>query len=595
VEFCGSMNNIRCAQFAAFATLVFTTGCTSPRVEIKPQAETTDASVRPVKIAPREQVEARGKKWMVSTQGKYATEEAAKILKSGGNVIDAAITASLVIGVERPQSTGIGGGGFLIYHEAKTGKNYVVDFRERAPLKAHPKMYLDENGDVIENASVDGALAIGVPGLVRGLSYLHTRFSHKDWRTLVWPAQALAEKGFDVYPSLAFAIDDKKESLAKFPESRSTFLHADGSPLKLGEKLIQRNLSKTLRIIAATPEDLYRGSTAKKIIASVQKYGGILQAQDLATYPVKERKAITANWKGYQIVTMPPPSSGGIHVLQILKLLENDPLEQYGFLSPKTLNLEAQAMQQAFADRAKFLGDPDFVKVPTHGLIDEHYLEELRSQFDLNHARSAASVNPGNPLPGDEMHTSHITIMDQAGNVVVTTQTINGLFGSKLVAEGTGIVLNNEMDDFAAKPGVANIFGAIATTHANQVEPKKTPLSSMSPTILLSPEGKPVLALGAPGGTRIITSVAQTILNYVVFHQDLYHSVAATRIHEQWQPDVLSIENQEVPAATLGTLRDMGWIVKRVPGQSNIMAVALEGDTLVGVADPRDIGTSKGE
>jgi gamma-glutamyltranspeptidase/glutathione hydrolase len=591
------MSKISCFRFVVLSgcILITQTSCSHPKLAEKPMLESVDASVRAVPIASQTQVEARGKKWMVSTQGKFATDEAAKVLRDGGNVIDAAIVASLVIGVERPQSTGIGGGGFMIYHEAKTGKNYVIDFRERAPAKAQPKMFLDEKGNVVLNASVTGSLAVAVPGMIRGLSFLHSRFSKRDWRTLVWPAQALAQKGFEVYPSLAFAINEEKTDLAKYPESRATFLHSDGSPLKLGERLVQVNLSKTLRTLASTPEDFYRGMIARKILSSVKKYGGILQARDLTTYQVKERKAIEAAWRGYKVVSMPPPSSGGIHVVQILKLLENDKLAGMGFLSPKSLHLEASAMQQAFADRARYLGDPDFVKVPAHGLISDKYLSDLRSQFDLSHAKSASAVNPGNPLPEDEMNTSHITIMDQAGNVVVSTQTINGYFGSKLVAEGTGIVLNNEMDDFAAKPGASNIFGATATTDANQVEPRKTPLSSMSPTIIFNSKGRPVLALGAPGGTRIITSVAQTILNYFAFHQDLFHAVAAPRIHQQWKPDVLSIENQAIPVETLQALRDLGWTIQRVPAQSNVMAVALDGENLVGVADPRDIGTSKGE
>ena len=570
-------------------------GCAAPKPIETAALPAVDSKVRIVKIAPREQVEAHGKKWMVSTQGRVATDEAARVLKAGGNVIDAAIVASLVIGVERPQSTGIGGGGFMIYHEAKTGKNYVFDFRERAPAKANSKMYLNAKDEVVEGKSETGSLAIAVPGLVRGLTYIHSKFSHADWRTLVRPAQILAKKGFAVYPSLANALEEEKENLAKFPESKFTFLHKDGTPLKLGEKLVQSNLSNTLRILASTPEEFYRGSIARKIAFSVKRHGGLISRNDLATYTVKERKAIEATWKGYKIVSMPPPSSGGVHVVQILKMLEQDDLAKMGFWSPQALHLEAQAMQQAFADRAKYLGDPDFVKVPLRGLIDDSYLKGLRAGFDELHAKSADSVSAGNPPADDELNTSHLTIMDKAGNVVVSTQTINGYFGSKLTAEGTGIMLNNEMDDFAAKPGTYNIFGATATTDANQIQPKKTPLSSMSPTILFDSTGKPVLALGAPGGTRIITSVAQTILNYIVYHQDLYHAIASARIHEQWKPDVLMIENQPVSTDTLADLQKRGWTIQRIGAQSNVMAVALEGDTLVGVSDPRDIGTSKGE
>jgi gamma-glutamyltranspeptidase/glutathione hydrolase len=590
VESFGYMNKLGTLFFYALLFI----GCASEKVDSGVLAM-VDPTVTEVQIAPRAQVEARGKHWMVSTQGKYATLEAAKVLKSGGTVMDAAIVASLVIGVERPQSTGIGGGGFLIYHEAKSGKNYVFDFRERAPLKSTPQMYLDKNGSVVPNESVTGSLAIAVPGLVRGLSYLHTHFAHRDWRELVKPAEDLAENGFTVYPSLAQALDGEKENLAKFPSSRAIFLHPDYSPIKLGEKLVQKDLAHTLRVISASPDDFYRGMIAKKIVASVKKYGGLVSMQDLGTYSVKERKPVEAKWKGYRIVSMPPPSSGGIHVIQILKLLESDPLNQYGFLSAHALHLEASAMQQAFADRAKYLGDPDFVSVPSHGLDDENYLKKERALFAEDHARRGNKVYAGTPPSDDELNTTHFTIMDQAGNTVVSTQTINGHFGSKLVADGTGIVLNNEMDDFSAKQGASNIFGATATSAANEVQARKTPLSSMSPTILFNSAGIPVLALGAPGGTRIITSVAQTILNYIEFHQDLYHAVAAPRIHEQWQPDVLSIENQPISSVTLQSLQAMGWKIKRVPAQSDVMAIAREGDELVGVSDPRDVGTSQGE
>ena len=576
------------------ACLLFLISCSRPKT--KPtQLDSIDSSVQQVEVASRRNVEAHGEKWMVSTQGKFATQEAAKILRAGGSVIDAAIVASFVIGVERPQSTGIGGGGFLIYHEAKSGKNYVIDFRERAPLRATPKMFLDKKGEVVDQASVTGSLAVAVPGMVRGLSYLHSKFSHADWKRLVNPAENLATQGFPVYRTLAEALESEKEELGRFQESRATFLHSDGSPLRLGETLVQKNLGHTLRILASTPDDFYRGSIAKRIVATSKKYGGMLSSRDLATYPVKERKALEASWMGYHVISMPPPSSGGIHVIQILKMLEKDSLEKYGFLSAKSLNLESQAMQQAFADRAKYLGDPDFVKVPTQGLINEAYLANLRATFDEAHARTANSVNAGMPPTDDELNTSHITIMDKAGNVVVSTQTINGWFGSKVVAEGTGIVLNNEMDDFSAKVGASNIFEATSTSNKNQVEPKKTPLSSMSPTILLGTDGKPVLALGAPGGTRIITAVAQTILNYIVFHQDLYQAVAAVRIHEQWKPDTLFIENQSIPIETLNALRKMGWDIRRTPAQSDVMAIAVEDHHLVGVSDPRDIGTSEGE
>ncbi|NDF14071.1 gamma-glutamyltransferase [bacterium] len=583
----------RCKQAPPCIFLVFLalTACSRPKPSADPVASISTEAPQVV-LASREQVEARGRKWVVSTQGRATTEIARAILQKGGNLIDASIAASFAISVERPHSTGIGGGGFLIYHEAITGKSFVYDFRERAPAKASPKMYLDPKGNVIEGLSVTGAKSVAVPGLVRGLKALHARFGHKPWAELVEPAARLAESGFPVYPALASAMRREQENLKKFKASREVFLHADGSPYRENERLVQRDLSNTLRTLGKDPEDFYQGGIAQKIIATVSEGKGILTAKDLAAYPVKERIALEADWRGFHIVTMPPPSSGGIHVVQILKMLEGDDLKTAGFWSKESIHLIASAMQQAFADRAKYLGDPEFTRVPVRGLMDETYLRGLRSKFKADRARTQAEVAPGAVDPDkDRFETTHFSMMDDQGNCVVSTQTINGGFGSKVTVGGTGIVLNNEMDDFSAKVGAKNIFGATSVSDANDIRPGKTPLSSMSPMILLK-DGKPVLAVGAPGGTRIITGVVQTILNHIVFEKDLFESIAAPRIHQQWSPDQLTVENQEVSSKTLQGLRDLKWKIKRMPGQSNVMAVARDGDDLIGVADPRDAGTS---
>ncbi len=565
--------------------------CSQPKPGADPVSSISTETAQ-IQIAPREQVEARGKKWVVSTQGRATTGIARDILAKGGNLIDAAIAASLAIGVERPHSTGIGGGGFLIYHEALTGRNFVYDFRERAPAKATPRMYLDAKGNVIPELSVTGVKSVAVPGLIRGLKTLHARFGRMSWSELVEPSARLAENGFPVYRTLANALREEQDDLRKYAGSRAIFLKKNGSPFQEGEILVQKDLAKTLRTLARDPEDFYKGEIAKKLVATIAAGKGILGAADLAGYTVKERTAIEADWRGYRIVAMPPPSSGGIHVIQILKMLEKDDLKKAGYGSREAFHLMGSAMQQAFADRAKYLGDPEFTRVPVRGLLDEAYLRGLRSKFNLERARTQAEVSPGTVDPAkDHFETTHFSLMDEEGNAVVSTQTINGWFGSKVTAEGTGIVLNNEMDDFSAKIGARNIFGATALSDANEIRPGKTPLSSMSPTLILK-DGKPVLALGSPGGTRIITAVAQTILNHLVFGKDLYDSIAAPRIHQQWTPDQLSIENQEVSSKTLQGLRDLKWKIKRIPGQSNVMAVARDGDTLVGVSDPRDAGTS---
>ncbi len=577
-----------------FFLLMLAVGCTG-----KPAAPESwspvDESVRKGVLSPPLRVSASGKRWILSTQGAETTRIAAGVLRKGGTLVDAAIAASFAISVERPHSTGIGGGGFLIHRNGKTGKVRVFDFRERAPAKAHPRMFLDDQGEVIPDRSTVGADAVAVPGLVRGLKAIHDELGSHSWASLVNPAAKLAERGFSIYPSLARAILSERKDLARYPDSKKIFLRQNGSPRVKGDRLVQKDLGRTLRVLARDPEQFYRGGIAARIVASVRRHGGRVSAADLLQYRVKNREPVIADWRGYQVISMPPPSSGGIHVVQILKMLESDSLSGAGFWNADSIHLIASAMQQAFADRARYLGDPDFVPVPVKGLIDGVYLAAQRSKF-RNTARSADSVQAGAPAiaPAEHFETTHFSMMDSDGNVVVSTQTINGYFGSKVTVEGTGIVLNNEMDDFSAKVGASNLFGATSSSDANRVDPFKTPLSSMSPTLVLK-DGIPVLAVGAPGGTRIITAVAQTILNHLVYGLDLYQAVAAPRIHQQWQPDELMIENLPVNPSVLQELHVRGWKIRRVPPQSNVMAVARTAEGFIGVSDPRDSGTSDGE
>ncbi len=576
------------------ALIISVTGCTgrSPAPESFPEI---DDSVRMIHFAAPSRVSATGKRWIISTQGSETTRIAAEVLRKGGHLIDAAIAASFAISVERPHSTGIGGGGFLIHRDGKTGKIRVFDFRERAPGRAHPGMFLDAKGEVVPERSTVGGDAVAVPGLVRGLKTIHGELGKVAWASLVRPAAELAEKGFSIYPALARAIVSERGDLSRFPDSRKIFLRPDGSPRVEGERLVQPDLGRTLRVLARDPEAFYRGRIADQIVASVGRHGGRVTGTDLLKYRVKKREPLIADWRGYQVVSMPPPSSGGIHVIQILKMLESDDLVHSGFWSAGSIHLIASAMQQAFADRARYLGDPDFVPVPSRELIEGRYLSSQRGKF-LETARPSDSVQAGVPASASTEHfeTTHFSMMDSDGNAVVSTQTINGYFGSKVTAEGTGIVLNNEMDDFSAKVGASNIFGATSSSEANRVDPFKTPLSSMSPTLVLK-DGIPVLAVGAPGGTRIITAVAQTILYHLVYKMNLFNAIATTRIHQQWKPDELMIENFPVDSAVLRELSAKGWKLRRVPPQSNVMAVARTEDGFVGVSDPRDAGTSAGE
>lgn len=548
---------------------------------------------------PREdRTEAVGTKFALSTQGSYSTQAARDILAEGGNLIDAAVTASFVLSVERPQSTGIAGGGFMLYREASTQKIYAIDFRERAPLKSEERMFLGADGQPDSKLSQDGILASGVPGMVAGLSEIHQRFGKLPWERLVKPAIDLAERGFPVYPHLAAALEARAAALAREPAAKNIYLKKDGSPLKAGEILAQRDLARTLREIARKQRDgFYKGPVAQKFLAYFRQKQGLITEKDFADYEVKWREPVRGRYQGHDIVSMPPPSSGGVHVIQVLNFVERDALQTKGFLSANSIHLAASALQSAFADRAQYMGDPDFVKVPVQGLISKDYAGVLRSKVVMDKARSADQVSAGDPLPYESQETTHFSMIDHEGNMVASTQTINGWMGSGLVVPGTGLVLNNEMDDFSAATGAQNLFGAVGGA-ANAVAPKKTPLSSMAPTLVLKDE-KPVMALGAPGGTRIISCVAQTILNSLEFRMPLFESVASVRYHHQWKPDILQLDPPGPAPEVLKALEELGYKVDVKPTGCFVMAVAREStpeaNILRAVADPRDIGTSQAE
>lgn len=530
--------------------------------------------------------ETSGKKWVASTQGRATTDAIERMYAAGGNIIDAAVSASFTISVERPHSTGLGGGGFMLYRVAKTGKIYAIDFRERAPSQAKQKMYLDAKGAVFPNRSLIGIRAGGVPGLVKGLSEIHRRFGKLPFAITVQPGIELARSGVPVYPSLETALFSEKEVLSRFPDSKKIFLKVDGTPYVVGETIIQAELARSLKRIADSHgADFYSGKMSREIVKGTR---GWISESDLRNYRVKWRSPVRGKFKQFEVVSMPPPSSGGVHVLQILKYLENEPLAQMGFQSAPALHRIASAMQAAFLDRARYMGDPDFVRVPVKTLLSDEHIEEMKNAFETNGVNGADSLDRKLRVLPEHSETTHFSIMDQVGNVVVSTQTINGWFGSGMVLPGTGILLNNEMDDFSAKPGATNLFGAVGS-HANAVAAGKTPLSSMSPTIILE-KGKPRLALGAPGGTRIISCVAQTILNHLVYGLSLYDSVNALRVHQQWKPDVLSIELPGLAAPTEKLLSDLGWKIKKEKIGCAVMAVEQKDGTLWGVSEPRDHG-----
>lgn len=569
--------------------LIFAFACkTAPRpAEPLPLAVRQNETERAVS-------EAYGSKWIVSTQGRAATQAAKSILDQGGNLIDAAVAASFAISVERPQSTGLGGGGFLLYREAKTGKVYAIDFRERAPLKAREKMYLDKKGEVIPDRSIYGLYAIGVPGLVKGLVEIHDKFGKLPFEKTVAPAIALAENGFEAYPYFLNASRAELDVLRKFRSTAEVMLKDGKKPFSLGEKVVQEDLAKTLREIARTKDrSFYTGALAQTIVRESKKLGNWLSLEDFRSYRVRWMEPVQGEFAGYQLFSMPPPSSGGTHVVQILKMFETlGGRDQQAFSSPYLHRL-ASSMQLAFRDRARYMGDPDFTNVPVQQMVSSTYLNEMKTLWSADRAWTATELENRFSAFEESNDTTHFSIMDSEGNVVVSTQTINGWFGSGWVVPGTGILMNNEMDDFSAKPGASNLFGAIGSK-ANAVAPKKTPLSSMSPTIVMKGD-RPVLAVGAPGGTRIINCVAQTILHYLSEDYPLYDSVALPRVHHQWRPDELTIETNELFNLVNVDLKKLGYTAKVGKVGCAVMAVSREGSKLHGVSDPRDFGMALGE
>ncbi|MDD0851969.1 gamma-glutamyltransferase [Halobacteriovorax sp. GB3] len=559
--------------------------------------------VNPGKGQKRQDHEAQSKKFMITTQGVYATKAAEKMFELGGNIADAAAAASFVISVERPQSTGIGGGGFLLYFDAVKNKDsnpWAYDFREKAPLLAHNKMFLNQKGEEIKGKSLDGIFAAGVPGLVAGIVDFQKEHGKLDLSKVIAPAIELAQNGFIIYPELAKALKYREDVLCRFKASRKIFCHKNRKALKEGERLVQKDLAKTLKIISKKGRDgFYKGYIANQIIKENRRLGGLMQQNDLDQYDVKLRRPVMGSYKDYEIYSMSPPSSGGAHVVQILNILENDDLKYYGVHHPKTIHLTATAMQLAFVDRAKYMGDSDFVSVPLTGLTSKKYAKDLR--FSIPESKALNKMWAGNLNPflyqslkvkNEHKETTHFTIMDDQGNVVSSTQTINGYFGSGVVVPGTGILLNNEMDDFATKPGAKNLFGAVGSDK-NLVEPQKRPLSSMSPTIVFK-DKKPILALGTPSGTRILTCVAQTILNYIEHDLSLYDSVHALRYHHQWMPDEIRFEEVSLPKRTSDKLKRMEHQLNFKNFGCRIQAVAKEGEFLKGVSDARGRGFARG-
>jgi gamma-glutamyltranspeptidase/glutathione hydrolase len=522
---------------------------------------------------------------VVSSEHGLASQVGLDVLKRGGNAIDAGVAVGFALAVVLPNAGNIGGGGFMLIHDAKSGKDVALDFRELAPTLAHREMFLDSNGKVIPGSSTSTHLAVGVPGTVAGLNLALNKYGTMKLRDLIAPSIKLAEQGFEVTPHLAELLQASRNQLGRWPSSRAVFFNGD-RPLRAGEKLVQKDLAKSLRLIAEQgPSAFYEGDIAKKIVAEMKQHGGLISADDLKNYKVVEREPIKGNYRGYQVLSMPPSSSGGVHIIQMLNMLEPFPVGQQGLNSAKNIHLMAEVMKLAYADRAEYLGDTDFVKVPLQGLTSRKYAAELVSKIDLNKATPSSQIKPGKPLPYESDQTTHYSVADEFGNVVATTYTLNLLFGSGIVASGTGITLNNEMDDFSIKPGVPNAFGLIGGD-ANAVGSKKRPLSSMTPAIVLK-DGKPFLVTGSPGGSRIITTTLQIILNVIDHKLNAAEATTAPRMHHQWEPDMIRLE-RGFSNDTLDILAQKGHKLSIGRSMGRTQTIKITGDGFEAFSDPRN-------
>ena len=476
---------------------------------------------------------------MVVSQHYLATEVGKTILDQGGNAIDASVAVAFALAVVLPRAGNIGGGGFLVLHNAEENKNYALDYREMAPAAADRDMYLNEDGSINKSTSRLGYLAGGIPGTVAGMWEAHQKFGSMPWKDLLKPAIQLAKEGFKVSPFMADSINRAHSSMKDYPSTVKIFFPE--FPLKPNHNLVQKDLAATLQRIAKNGRDgFYKGKTAKMFAAAMKKNNGLITEDDLKNYKAVWRDPLVGNYKDFKIVTMPPPSSGGVHLIQMLNVLSNFDLKKLGHNSRDYTLLLSEVMKYAYADRSKYLGDPDFYEVPVTKLIEQVYAASIANSITIGKITSSDEIYPGAMLPPEGMETTHFSISDKFGNTVSNTYTINSSYGAKVVVEGLGFLLNNEMDDFSDAPGIPNQFGLLGG-EANKIEAYKRPLSSMTPTIVFLKD-KPYLITGSPGGSRIITTVLQMILNVIEFDMEVSDATVQPRIHHQWKPDVLGLE-----------------------------------------------------
>lgn len=527
---------------------------------------------------------------MVASASGLASQAGVEMLKRGGNAVDAACATAFALAVTYPVAGNLGGGGFMLIR-LSDGRAVAIDYRETAPAGATRAMYQDNAGNVIANASLVGYRASGVPGTVAGLELAQRKYGKLKWRDVIEPARRLAANGFPVSRAFASSLRGEK-SLAQFPDSRRIFLN-NGAFYNPGDTFKQPELAATLaRLQQQGARDFYEGRTADLIAATMQAHGGLITRDDLKRYKAVEREPLRGTYRGYDILTMPPPSSGGIALLEMLNILEPYDLAKWGHGAPRTDHLLIEAMRRAFADRAEFLGDPDFVRVPTKGLIAKSYAADVARSITPAHATPSAQIKHGLPAPYESPQTTHFSVVDGEGNAVSNTYTLNMGYGSGVTVEGAGFLLNDEMDDFTSKPGVPNGFGLIQG-EANAIAPHKRPLSSMTPTILVK-DGKLFLVIGSPGGPTIINTVLQVIVNVVDHNMNIAQAIAAPRLHHQWLPDQIRAEANALSPEVRRALVQMGHVFAPRAGLPNehwgdaegILVDPISGKRF-GASDPR--------
>ncbi|UTW46591.1 gamma-glutamyltransferase [bacterium SCSIO 12696] len=528
---------------------------------------------------------------MVSSQRMLASEVGAEILRQGGNAVDAAVATGIALAVTLPRAGNLGGGGFMLVHLADENKTIALDYREMAPKAAHRDMFLDSDGNVDNRKAQFSHLSSGVPGTVAGLSLALEQYGTMSWAEVVKPSIKLAEEGIVVSYDLAENLKKRHAWLTANAATAKAYYKKGGVPYEPGDVLRQPDLAWTLKRLAKYgPDEFYKGKIAKKIAADMKANGGLITMEDLANFKVAEREVVSTTYRGYDVISMPPTSSGGVHVAQMLNILEHFPIGEMGAGSADATHLLAEVMKLAYADRSEHLGDPDHYPVPIKGLTSKAYGKELADKISLDKALSSDEIKPGNPAPYESPDTTHFSVMDAQGNAVSNTYTLNFSYGSGIVIPGTGILMNNEMDDFSSKPGVPNAFGLVGG-EANSIQPTKRPLSSMTPSMILK-DGKPFVVTGSPGGSRIISTVLQVLVNVMDHNMNMAEAIHAPRIHHQWLPDQLELEPGYSPD-TIKLLKQKGQKVKKGQTMGSVQTIMWKDGRFYGASDPRrpDAGT----